>query len=581
MGGQAYGWFDRDLVNSVKREFEWQKMNTINTLSFLGFIDNISEEDKEVVKSLDTEDLQELSELVYAEQKIVDDKYNELKAKYKDVFEKLPENLQNKISSLAWFNTEEETLQAMEATIFNLNSMHSRAGAQVPFSSINIGTDTTREGRLVAKTLLLAYEKGLGKGEQPIFPNIIFKVKEGVNYEPNSPNFDLLLLSLRVSSKRLFPTFCFQDATINKDFPEDVPTMGCRTRISWNRHSKKQSCEGRGNISFTTINLSGIALDVRFNDKTYKNFKSDFYNLCREYKINIPEEYRYLTIVKTFFLELNKYVNTVVDQLYTRYNYQCTFKKEDFPFLMNGVWMDSEKLSKGETLKNLIKHGTLGIGFIALAECLVSLVGKHHGECEVANKLGLEIVKFLNVKADEASEFYNLNYAIIATPAEGLTGKLISKDKKIYGEIQGITDKNWYTNSCHIPVEYEISIFDKIKIEGSYSKYCAGGSICYVELNESPLGNVDAYYKIIQTMHDADVVYGAINFPCDRCKDCGHFGIIERDCPVCKSKNVSRIRRITGYLAEEENFNYAKKCEKDHRVKHLNISKISKIEKKN
>lgn len=453
--------------------------------------------------------------------------------------------------------------------------------AQVPFSSINIGTDTTKEGRLIAKCLLLAYEKGLGKEEQPIFPNIIFKVKDGVNYEPDSPNFDLLLLSLRVSSKRLFPTFSFQDATINKGFPEDVPTMGCRTRISWNRHSKRQTCEGRGNLSFTTINLSGIALEVKFNDKTYKNFKCDFYNLCRKYKINIPKEYRYISIIKTFFIELNKYIDIVTKQLYDRYRYQCTFKVEDFPFLMSGIWMGSEELKKGDSLESIIKHGTLGIGFISLAECLVALVGEHHGQSNVANKLGLEIVKFLNTKAEYASNFYNLNYAVIATPAEGLTGKFSSKDNKIYGKIKGVTDKEWYTNSFHIPVEYEISIFDKIKIEGEYSKYCGGGSITYVELNESPLGNIDAYYKIIQAMHDADVVYGAINFPCDRCKDCGHFGIIPHECPVCGSFDISRIRRITGYLSEEDNFNYAKKCEKNHRVKHLNIKKITKIEKKN
>lgn len=576
-GGQAFGWFDRDLVNAVKREYEWQKMNIINSLSILGFIDFVSEEEKEIINSLEISndmDYEEICDLIYAEEKIKETQYKSLKGKYRDILNDLPQELKIKVEKLAWNNTEKETLQAMEATIHNLNSMHSRAGAQVPFSSINIGTDTTKEGRLVAKSLMLAYEKGLGKGEQPIFPNIIFKVKDGVNYEPDSPNFDLFLIALRVGSKRLFPTFCFQDATINKNFPEDVPTMGCRTRVSWNRHGKNQTCEGRGNLSFTTVNLSGIALDCKINKKVISNLNVKFEEFCEEYGVVIPEEYSAIELIKTFFLELNDNVDIAIQQLYQRFKYQSTFKVEDFPFLMSGVWMDSEKLRKGDTVGEVIKHGTLGLGFIALAECLLTLVGVHHGQSEIADKLGLEIVKFLNTKTERASDLYNLNYAVIGTPAEGLTGKFLSKDKNLYGTIEGITDKEWYTNSCHIPVEFEISIFEKIRIEGQYTKYCAGGSITYVELNESPLGNIDAYYKIVQAMHDADVVYGAINFPCDRCKDCGHFGIIPHECPNCGSIDISRIRRITGYLSEEDNFNYAKKCEKDHRVKHMTIKKV-------
>lgn len=574
-GGQAYGWYERDLVPTVRREYDWQVMDTINTIAKLGFIKELNYEEVKVVESLDCEfqSYDDICDLIYAEEKIKEEEYRYLRRKYKEILSSLNSELREKIEKLSWEKTEKETLQAMEATVHNLNSMHSRAGAQVPFSSINIGTDTSKEGRLVSKCLLLAYEKGLGKNEQPIFPNICFKVKDGINFEEDSPNFDLFLLALRVSSKRFFPTFCFQDATINKNFPEDVPTMGCRTRISWNRHMpmNMQSCEGRGNLSFTSINLPNLALKTKNETNIKKGFKEEFYRLAKTHGIEIPKEYKYNHLIKRYFLNLNKIADIAINQLVERFKYQCTFKKADFPFLMNGSWMNSETLKPNDRLYDMLKHGTLGIGFIALAETLVVLVGKHHGEDEIANKLGLEIVKFLDTKCQKASDKFNLNFAVIATPAEGLTGKFVSKDKKIFGIIEGVTDKEWYTNSFHVPVEYKIDIFDKIRIEGAYSKYCQGGSITYVELSESPLGNIKAYYKIVKAMHDHDVVYGAINFPGDRCKDCNHFGVIEDKCPVCGSTNISRPRRITGYLAEEENFNYAKKQEARNRVVHMDI----------
>lgn len=517
-GGQAYGWFDRDLAPYVKREFEWQIQNLKNNLASLG------------IKEFDEE----------------------------------------KIKQIAWENTEKETFQAMESLVFNLNSMHARAGAQVPFTSINIGTDTSKEGRLVSKMLLLAYEKGLGKGEQPIFPNIIFKVKSGVNFEPDTPNYDLLMLSLRVTSKRLFPNYVFQDCTLNRDFPEDVPVMGCRTRISWNRHkpAEEQTCEGRGNTSFTTVNPVGIALKAKYRMKYNDKIEQAFNDLVVKYKIVIPEVYNENKVIRKFFVELNKYIDIIVDQLLDRFAYQGKFLKQDFPFLMNGVWMDSDKLNKLDTVADVIKHGTLTIGFIGLAETLTCLVGKHHGEDSNADLLGLEIVKFMRKKVDEAAETYNLNFSLLATPAEGLCEKLVAVDKEKYGVIKGITDKAWYTNSFHVPVEYKISMFKKIEIEGKYHVYCNGGQISYIELKEAPLDNGEGMYEVLKFMKQNDMSYVSFNFPIDRCRKCNLSGIIEKECPACGSSDISRIRRITGYLAELDNFNNGKREETLHRVSH-------------
>lgn len=515
-GGQASGWFDEELAPCVLNEYKCQ-FNTI------------------------VENLKELGIITYDEKEV---------------------------ESLAWRRTDEETFQAMEALVHNLNSMHSRAGSQVPFSSVNVGTGTSKAERMVTRNLLLAYEKGLGKGEQALFPNIVFKVKSGVNYEPETPNHDLLRLSLRVSANRLFPTYNFQDCSLNKDFPEDVPSMGCRTRVGFNRHSKEQTCRGRGNLSFTTINNVGVALDVKYNSHNRARVDK-FYNIAERYNIELPSEVS-TDLVKKYFVHLNKELDLAIRQLIIRYNQQCEFTVSDFPFLMDGVWMGSEKLNPTDTLESVLKHGTLTVGCIGIAETLKCLIGKHHGESKVALELGLQIIKFMRTKVDEAGDRYDLNFSLIATPAEGLTGKLSAYDRDKYGVIEGVTDKEWYTNSIHVPVEYEISAIRKIKIEGQFIKYFNGGSINYVELNESPLNNVDAMYTLIKAMYESDISIGAINFPCDRCLECGHHGTIEGDiCPVCGSPKISRIARITGYLAEKNMFNHAKYMEQLHRVKHM------------
>ncbi len=537
-GGQASGWFERDLAPYVTAEYNHQYKLIIDTLETIC--------SARILKKLGL----------------------------KKVLGKLAMTnlVKSKIEKLAWERTDEETFQTCESIVANLNTMHSRAGAQVPFTSINIGTGISKEERLLIKNILLAYEKGLGKGEQPLFPNIVFKVKDGVNYEPGTPNHDMLRLAMRVTAKRLFPTYNFQDCSLNKGFPGDVPSMGCRTAVRWDRHlsEDEQTCEGRGNLSFTTLDLPGMALECKYGkDQVVEGLEFLFAKLAKKYGIKVPSAYADLDLVKRFFLMENQYADLAVEQLVARFKYQSTFTVSDFPFLMNGSWIESENLGKLDKLGEVLKHGTLGIGFIGLAETLICLVGKHHAEDKDAFKLGKEIVKFLAEKAKEASDLHDLNFSVIATPAEGLTGKLVARDREIYGVVAGVTDKEWYTNSSHVPVEYEISLFEKIRIEGEFVKYCSGGSITYVELNESPGENIDAIYAIVQAMHDGDVVVGAINFPCDRCLDCGHFGLIEGDtCPVCGGKHISRIRRITGYLAEIENFNYAKYQEAMNRVKH-------------
>ena len=445
--------------------------------------------------------------------------------------------------------------------------------AQTPFSSINLGTDHSRGGRLITQCILEAYEAGLGKGEQPLFPNIIFKVKTGVNYPEGTINHDLLLRSLEVSAKRLYPIYCFQDCTLNAPFSEDIPSMGCRTRVAGNIHSKDQEPEGRGNLSFTTVNLPGLALREQRRlvtdllvDST--EMEASFERLVSHYDIQLEKDVQ-TPLVKRFFVSLNEMVEIAVEQLIYRYKQQIQFTKADFGFLMSGVWKDSEKLRKTDTLEKVLKHGTLATGFIGLAETLVVLIGKHHGESEQALKLGLEIIRFMKNKMDEAQEIHHLNFGLLATPAEGLTGKLLSHDRAVYGVIPGVTDKDWYTNSSHVPVEFNISYYEKLRIEGLFVPYCAAGNITYIELTEAPEQNPEAMYRILEMMMETDICLGAINFPSDRCIDCGFHGIIKTpECPVCESHKIERIARITGYLAPLENFNHAKKEEFLHRVKH-------------
>lgn len=448
--------------------------------------------------------------------------------------------------------TNRATYQAMEALVHNLNTMHSRAGAQVPFSSINYGTDTSPEGRLVIKNVLLATEKGLGNGETPIFPIHIFKVKEGINYNPADPNYDLFKLACRVSAKRLFPNFSFIDAPFNLKYyreghPEtEAAYMGCRTRVVANHFDPtKEIVNGRGNLSFTSINLPRLAIESKRN-------------------------------IDIFYKLLDERINLVIEQLLSRFELQAVKTVRNFPFLMGqGVWINSDGLGLDDNVREVLKHGTLTTGFIGLAECLKALTGKHHGESESSQKLGLEIVRHMRKRMDEASDTYNMNFSLIATPAEGLSGRFVRMDAKKYGKIPGITDRDYYTNSFHVPVYYNISAFDKIKKEAPYHELTNGGHISYVELDGDPSKNLDAFEQIVRYMKESGIGYGSINHPVDRDPDCGYTGIIDDVCPKCGRKETSgghgfeRIRRITGYLVGTvDRFNNAKRAEERDRVKH-------------
>ena len=444
------------------------------------------------------------------------------------------------------------TYQAMEALVHNLNTMHSRAGAQIPFSSLNYGTDLSPEGRLVTRSVLLATEAGLGNGETPIFPIHIFKVKEGVNYNVEDPNYDLFRLACNVSAKRLFPNFSFLDAPFNKAFyrpgmPEsEVAYMGCRTRVISNVNDpSRQLTFGRGNLSFTSLNLPRIALNA--------NQRVDF-----------------------FFDELERKLELVFDQLMDRYKIMAGKKVRNFPFLMGqGIWMDSEKLNPDDEVGEVLKHGTLTVGFIGLAEALVALIGQHHGQSPEAQNLGLDIVGFMRSKVDARARETGFNFSLIATPAEGLSGRFVGMDREKYGNLPGITDREFYTNSFHVPVYYELNAFDKIRLEAPYHALTNAGHITYVELDGSPVHNIEAFESIVRQMKEAGVGYGSINHPVDRDPVCGFNGIIDgEECPNCgryeqEGPKFERIRRITGYLVGTlDRFNDAKRAEEVARVKH-------------
>jgi anaerobic ribonucleoside-triphosphate reductase len=433
---------------------------------------------------------------------------------------------------------EEEVYQAMEALIYNLNSMHSRAGAQVPFSSLNVGCDTTAAGRKVTKCLLLAYEKGLGHGETPIFPNIIFRVKKGVNFQAGDPNYDLFQLAIRVSAQRLNPTFSFMDATFNRAYGTEVAYMGCRTRVMANRHGAAVS-DGRGNLSFTTVNLPRVAIKAGGD-------------------------------IELFFRELESIFTLAARQLYHRFRVQAKLRVRDMPFLMGqGLYIGSDQLKPADSIASVIKHGTLSIGFIGLAEALISLTGSHHGQEPSAQRLGLEVVSFMRKLVDTFAEEYDLNYTLLATPAEGLSGRFVKSDQRAYGIIPGVTDKEYYTNSFHVPVNFEISSFEKVAIEGPYHEFTNAGHISYVELDAAPADNLEAYESLIRHMATSNMGYAGINFPVDECMGCYHRGIIPEDtCPVCGSPQIRRIRRITGYLSTVDRFNDAKRAELRDRTSH-------------
>ncbi len=421
--------------------------------------------------------------------------------------------------------TVRDTYQAMEGLIHNLNTMHSRAGAQVPFSSLNYGMDTSWEGRLAMKQLLLATEAGLGDGETPIFPIQIFRVKEGVNYNPGDPNYDLFRLAMQVSAKRLFPNFSFVDAPFNLQYykpghPEtEVAYMGCRTRVMGNVCGP-EIAPGRGNLSFTSINLPRLAIESQGD-------------------------------AKMFFIHLDEILHSVAKQLLGRFQVQAARLARNFPFLMGeGVWLDSEKLKPDDPVLEVLRHGTLSIGFIGLAETLKALTGHHHGESEEAQKLGLEIVGHIRDFCDDMSEELGLNFTCLATPAEGLSGRFVRMDKKRYGEIPGVTDKDYYTNSFHVPVYFPISAARKIELESPYHALTNAGHISYVEMDGDPTKNLEAFEAIIRHMKECGIGYGSINHPVDRDPVCGYNGIINDVCPKCGRrhtwKETEKIARPKG-----------------------------------
>ncbi len=446
--------------------------------------------------------------------------------------------------------TDRATYQAMEALIHNLNTMNSRAGAQVPFSSINYGMDTSPEARMVMRNLLLATERGLGNGETPIFPIQIFRVKEGINFNPGEPNYDLFHLACRVSSKRLFPNFSFQDAPYNLKYykpghPEtEVAYMGCRTRVVANVYDRDQEITyRRGNLSFTSINLPRIAIRAKGD--------MDF-----------------------FWSELDRLIDLTVDQLMARFKIQAAKHVYNSPFLMGqGVWLGSEKLDWNDEVGEVLKHGTLSVGFIGLAETLKALTGRHHGESEESQALGLKIIGHMRRRCDEYSEKLHMNVTLLATPAEGLSGRFVRMDREIFGSIEGVTNHEYYTNSFHIPVYFPISAARKIRLEAPYHELTNAGHISYVEMDGDASANLEAFERIVRYMKECGIGYGSINHPVDRDPVCGYNGIIGDTCPQCgraeSTHKFERIRRITGYLVGTlDRFNNAKRAEEHDRVKH-------------
>lgn len=501
-GGQAIPALDYYLAPGVLKTFKKQFKQTIyDFLDLDGFLPvvNVDRIIREIDKleSIDV-NIEEFSDCQKGSDRI------------KEIFAKSYEKTLQK--------TDRATQQTMEAFIHNLNTMHSRAGAQVPFSSVNFGTDTSPEGRMVIKNFLLAADRGLGRGETPIFPVSIFKVKEGVNYNPEDPNYDLFKLACKVSAKRLFPNFAFIDAPFNLQFYKegDVNTeisyMGCRTRVIADVTSPdNQIVTGRGNLSFTTINLP--RLGIKYGIALKERDKAD---------------------MEGFYNELGEIMDKVRDQLLERFEVQCNKRCYNFPFLLGqGVWTNGEKLKPTDRLRKVWKHGSLSTGFIGLAECLKALTGKHHGESEESQKLGLEIIGFMRKRCDENAKKYNLNFTCLATPAEGLSGRFTAIDRAIYGKIKGVTDREYYTNSFHIPVYYKTSIREKVYHEAPYHELTNGGHISYIELDGDTASNVEAFESVIRIMKEAGIGYGAVNHPVDRDPVCGYVGVINDVCPGC------------------------------------------------
>jgi ribonucleoside-triphosphate reductase len=451
---------------------------------------------------------------------------------------------------IAMNNTVNRVHQAMESFIHNANTIHSRGGNQVVFSSINYGTDTSAEGRCVIRELLNSTYRGVGNGETPIFPIQIWKLKKGVSAEPGDRNYDLLKFAYKVTARRFFPNFINLDAPFNfhekwdindpQRYMYECATMGCRTRVFDNRHGERTSV-GRGNLSFTTVNLVRLALESGGN-------------------------------IDKFFPLLDKYMGVAVRQLVDRYNYQRTAAKKQFPLLMSGMWNGSDKLKDTDAVGDVLKQGTLSVGFLGLAECLVVLTGKHHGESNESQKIGLDIVRTMQNWCKYYADLYDLNISMIATPAEGLSGKFVKKDREEFGVIPNVTDRDYYTNSNHVPVWYKCTMEEKMRIEAPYHPLTPAGHIAYLEVDGDPEKNVAAVEQMVNLMRKYDVGYGSINHARARCIDCGYESGSDLcdKCPICESTNVDVLERITGYLVGGTNkWNGGKKAELKDRVSHM------------
>ena len=518
-GGQSIPAFDFFMAPGVLMTFKKQfKQQVSDFLDLQGLLSHISMD--RIAREIDKLESINFSIEIFAP---IYKESDELKRLFEKAYEK------------AYAKTDRITFQAMEAFIHNLNTMHSRAGAQVPFSSINFGTDISPEGRMVSLNFLKATDEGLGKGETPIFPVSILKVKEGINFNPEDPNYDIFRLSCEVSSKRLFPNFSFLDAPFNLqfykpgDYRSEVGYMGCRTRVMSDiTDPNNQTTGGRGNLSFTSINLPRIAIK---------------HGICLKERDKADME--------GFYKELEEVMELVRDQLLERFEIQCNKRCYNFPFLIQqGVWTDGEKLKPTDRMRKILKHGSLTLGFIGLAETLKALIGEHHGESKKAQKLGLEIIKFMSDKISGFSKDYNLNFALIATPAEGLSGRFVNIDKAVYGKIKGVTDRSYYTNSFHVPVYYNTSIKHKLETEAPYHALTNGGHISYIEFDGNTAMNVDAFEKVVRLMKESGIGYGAINHPVDRDPVCGYVGVIGDVCPGCGRKEFDSVP-----LEEVRNFN--------------------------
>lgn len=528
-GGQSLPNFDYAMAPGVRKTYKHRyRQNVAKALELLAGIENTEDKIKEYMKKLENE--KQLYPVLADDNNYCEAEKPYLKEIGPDLTDEIIDRVQSFAKKQAETETDRATFQAMEALVHNLNTMNSRAGAQTPFSSINYGTDVSPEGRMVIKNVLLATEAGLGNGETPIFPIHIFKVKEGLNYNPGEPNYDLFKLACRVSAKRLFPNFSFIDAPFNLkyykpgDYNTEIAYMGCRTRVIGNNYDpSREIVTGRGNLSFTSINLPRLGILAGHD------------------------------LVK-FFEMLEDRMNLVIDQLLYRFKIQSQKKVKNFPFLMGqGIWIDSDKLSPDDTVGEILKHGTLSVGFIGLAECLVALIGKHHGESEEAQKLGYRIISRMRARMDEESAKTGLNFSLLATPAEGLSGRFVKIDRNRFGKIEGVTDRDYYTNSFHVPVYFPINAFKKIKLEAPYHELTNAGHISYVELDGDPLKNLEAFEQVIRCMKESGIGYGSINHPVDRDSCCGYTGIIGDVCPRCGRRehgDTVRHERIKRIISE-------------------------------